>query len=185
MTRNKMETMTVGGGCFWCVAAVFEEIEGVNDVIAGFAGGALDFPNYTKVCTGETGHAEVVRITYQPEKISYSHLLEIFFGTHDPTTINQQGNDIGTQYRSIIFTHSDKQKKIAENLIAELNEKKIFENKIVTEVHSLDLNKGFWPAKERHQNYFSKHPGQTYCQIVVFPKVAKLRSKFAPYLKKQ
>jgi peptide-methionine (S)-S-oxide reductase len=179
--ENKgLEVATLGGGCFWCLEAVFEQVQGVEHVVSGYTGGKLPDPNYHLVCTGATGHAEVVQVTFDPAAISYRDLLDIFFAIHDPTTLNRQGADVGTQYRSAIFYHSPEQKRIAEERIAELNAAQIWRSPIVTEVVPVPK---FYPAEDYHQGYFQNHPEQGYCQMVVAPKVAKLRQKFTEKLK--
>lgn len=175
-----LEVATLGGGCFWCLEAVFAQVQGVERVVSGYTGGKLADPNYHLVCTGATGHAEVVQVTFDPAGISFRDILDIFFAIHDPTTLNRQGADVGTQYRSAIFYHSQEQKRIAEERIAELNAAKIWRSPIVTEV--VPLLK-FYPAEDYHQGYFRNNPEQGYCQMVVAPKVAKLRQKFTEKLK--
>ncbi len=182
MSEKKFEVATLGGGCFWCIEAVFDELQGVVDVVSGYAGGHKENPTYQEVCTGTTGHAEVVQVTFDPEVISYSDILRVFFAVHDPTTLNRQGNDIGTQYRSVIFYHSENQKREAERIIREIAEAKIYENPIVTEVTEF---KNFYPAEDYHQEYFAKNPYQPYCAAVVAPKVAKFRKIFSEMLKKK
>jgi peptide-methionine (S)-S-oxide reductase len=177
---NPSEIATLGGGCFWCLEAVFEQVRGVEKVESGYAGGAGAAPNYRQVCTGTTGHAEVVQVTFDPAVISYREILEIFFAIHDPTTLNRQGADAGTQYRSAIFYHSAAQKQIAEQVIAELGAAHVWERPIVTEVTAAPT---FYKAEDYHQGYFSQNPAQPYCQAVVAPKVAKLRKQFATKLK--
>jgi peptide-methionine (S)-S-oxide reductase len=174
------ELATLGGGCFWCLEAVFENVKGVEKVESGYTGGATPNPTYRAVCNGDTGHAEVVQVTFDPGIISYREILEIFFGTHDPTTLNRQGADAGTQYRSAIFHHTPEQKQIAEALIKELTDADTFGRPIVTEVVPLET---FHRAEEYHQGYFHSNPEQPYCQAVVAPKVAKLRKSFADKLK--
>lgn len=178
-----LEVATLGGGCFWCTEAVFLEVEGVAAVESGYAGGHVDHPSYEAVCDGTTGHAEVVQVHFDPAIIAYRDVLEIFFGTHDPTTLNRQGNDVGTQYRSVIFTQSDAQAETARAVIAALEKDRVFDSPIVTEVTPLDGN--YFPAEKYHQNYFANHPNQGYCSYVVAPKVAKLRLKFASRLRKK
>ncbi len=163
---------TFGGGCFWCVEAVFENMDGVKEVVSGYAGGNVPNPSYQQVCTGLTGHAEVCQIAFDPKKVSYMKLLEVFLKTHDPTTLNKQGPDFGTQYRSVIFTHSDEQKVAAETLIKKLNDEEAFRSKIVTQVVPYTI---FYPAEEYHQDYYRKHPNEAYCKAYVRPKVAKFR----------
>jgi peptide-methionine (S)-S-oxide reductase len=174
------ELATFGGGCFWCTEAVFEQVDGVEQVVSGYAAGHVPNPTYEAVCSGTTGHAEVVQLTYDPEKISYVELLEIFFSTHDPTTINRQGNDKGPQYRSIVLTHSPAQAADAESVIAELTEERLFDAPIVTEIRPLDV---FYPAEAEHQHYYARNPEQGYCNFVITPKLAKFRTKFADRLK--
>jgi len=171
-------TAVFGGGCFWCVEAIFTELNGVLEVIPGYSGGHVANPTYELVCTGQTGHAEVVQVTYDPEVISYDDLLRIFFSTHDPTTLNRQGGDVGTQYRSIIFYASEEDCQIAERIKAEMAA--LWEDPIVTEIAPLEK---FWPAEDYHREYFRRNPQQTYCSAVIAPKVAKFRQKFADRLK--
>jgi peptide-methionine (S)-S-oxide reductase len=166
------ELVTIGGGCFWCIEAVFKHVEGVISVTAGYAGGFTDNPGYRDVCTGNTGHAEVVQIAYDPGIISFKEILVLFFKAHDPTTLNRQGADVGTQYRSIILYHTEDQKETAENYIMELKESGLYMNEIVTEIKPLIH---FYKAEEHHQNYFGKNPDQAYCRIVISPKLKKLR----------
>jgi peptide-methionine (S)-S-oxide reductase len=178
---ESVETATLGGGCFWCLEAVFLGVDGVNAVESGYAGGHAPRPSYEQVCDGETGHAEVVNVTFNPAKISYREILDIFFAIHDPTQLNRQGNDVGTQYRSVIFTHSDAQRDIALQAIREITAGAIYDGQIVTQVLPLDGN--YWAAEAYHQNYFAQHPDQGYCSFVVAPKVAKFRQKFAHRVK--
>jgi peptide-methionine (S)-S-oxide reductase len=180
--NTNLQTATLAGGCFWCLEAVYDELKGVQSVESGYAGGHVDNPSYRAVCTGTTGHAEVVQIHFDPNIISYRDLLNVFFTIHDPTTLNRQGADIGTQYRSAIFYHDDEQKRIAEETIQELNAQKIWDNPIVTEVTKFDK---FFQAEDYHQEYFANNPYQPYCQVVVAPKVAKFRKHFIEMLKKQ
>jgi peptide-methionine (S)-S-oxide reductase len=181
MTENATaEVATFGGGCFWCLEAVFEQLKGVPRVESGYAGGHLAGPSYEEVCTGMTGHAEVVQVTFDPAAISYREILGIFFATHDPTTLNRQGPDFGTQYRSAIFYHSPVQKQVAEDTIAELNAAKIWDRPIVTEVVPLET---FYRAEDYHQGYYRGHPNQGYCQAVISPKVAKFRKRFVDKLR--
>ena len=175
-----METATLAGGCFWCLEAVFLRLRGVHRVESGYAGGHVDNPTYHAVCTGSTGHAEVVQVEYDPAEISFGELLEVFFAIHDPTTLNRQGADVGTQYRSAIFYHNDVQRQEAERMIADLNAQQIWDNPIVTEVAALTK---FYPAESYHREYYDRNPEQGYCQVVISPKVAKLRQKFAGKLK--
>jgi peptide-methionine (S)-S-oxide reductase len=174
------ELATLGGGCFWCLEAVFEQLRGVVNVESGYCGGSTPNPTYMQVCAGNTGHAEVVQITFDPRIISYREILEVFFAFHDPTTPNRQGADIGTQYRSVIFYHSSEQKQIAEAVIAEFNAAKMWNRAIVTEVLPFEV---FYRAEGYHQGYFRANPDQPYCQSVVAPKVAKLRKHFLAKLK--
>ena len=177
-----LQTATLAGGCFWCLEAVFDEIKGVAGVESGYAGGRTVNPSYREVCNGDTGHAEVTQIHFDPNIVSYRDLLNVFFAIHDPTSLNRQGADVGTQYRSAIFYHDDEQKRIAEALIKDLNAQKIWANPIVTEVSALDK---FYMAEDYHQEYFARNPYQPYCQAVVAPKVAKFRKHFLEMLKKQ
>jgi peptide-methionine (S)-S-oxide reductase len=174
------EITTLGGGCFWCLEAVYDQIEGVLDVVSGYAGGHIPNPDYKSVCTGMTGHAEVVQVTFDPSVITFKEILEVFFSIHDPTTLNRQGADVGTQYRSEIFYHSEAQKETAEQVIAEIEAAEIWPNPIVTAISALDT---FYPAEDYHQEYFQRNPYQGYCQAVVAPKVAKFRQKFTHRLK--
>jgi peptide-methionine (S)-S-oxide reductase len=180
MEKDKLETATLGAGCFWCVEAIFDDLEGVTDVVSGYSGGHKDDPTYQDVCSGSTGHAEVAQVTFDPAQLSFGELLEAFFAAHDPTTLNRQGNDIGTSYRSAIFYHSPDQKLAAEKIIEELTAEEAFDRPIVTEVTPFER---FWPAEDYHQEYFANNPGQPYCSAVVAPKVAKFRQKFASRLK--
>jgi|SRR5262245_25479189 len=174
------EVATLGGGCFWCLEAVFEQLQGVLKVESGYAGGITPNPTYHDVCEGDTGHAEVVQVTFDPAVVSYRDVLDVFFTTHDPTTLNRQGNDIGTQYRSVIFYHSPDQRAAAESKIAQLTTERIFDAPIVTEIAPLER---FYKAEGYHQGYFLSNPAQPYCQYVVSPKVAKFRKQFAKRLK--
>lgn len=175
-----MEQATLGGGCFWCLEAVFERIAGVRTIVSGYAGGQVASPSYEAVCGGKTGHAEVVQLDFDPAVIGYRDLLEIFFTIHDPTTLNRQGHDSGTQYRSAIYSHDAVQAETARALIAELSASGIFPRPIVTEVTPLER---FWPAEAYHQQYFRRHPAQPYCSAVIGPKVAALRTRWAPRLR--
>lgn len=166
---------TLGGGCFWCLEAVFEQVKGVKSVVSGYAGGNTVNPTYEEVCSGHTGHAEVVQIEYDPILVSYEDLLNVFFAIHDPTTLNRQGADVGTQYRSIVFYHSPAQKATIEKVLADLKASKAFSAPIVTEVTAFDK---FYVAEKYHQNYFAQHPNQPYCQIVISPKLEKFRKEF-------
>jgi peptide-methionine (S)-S-oxide reductase len=177
-----METATLGGGCFWCLEAVYDEMEGVTSVESGYMGGHLDKPDYHAVCTGKTGHVEVVRVTFDPAVTSYREILEVFFAIHDPTSMDRQGNDAGTQYRSAIFTHSDAQKETALQLIAELDGAGISRRPVVTQVRPATT---FYEAEDYHQEYFKKNPDQGYCSFVVAPKLKKFREKFAARRRKE
>jgi len=205
MRPSRHEVATLAGGCFWCLEAVFDELEGVQDVVSGYAGGSVPHPTYKQVCNGDTGHAEVVQVTFDPAVLSYRDLLKVFFAIHDPTTLNRQGADIGTQYRSAIFTHSElqenqsgggseadlgqtsgsvehkTQEEIAEEVIAELNEAHLWDDPIVTEVVPLEA---FYPAEDYHQEYFRRNPNQGYCRMVIAPKVAKFRKEYLARLKR-
>ena len=175
------EVATLAGGCFWCLEAVYDDLAGVESVESGYMAGRNPDPTYEDVCSGATGHAEVVRITFDPKAISFRELLEVFFVIHDPTTLNRQGNDVGTQYRSAIFHHSPEQKQVAEEVIAELAREKVYDDPIVTEVTpAVD----FWIAERYHQEYFNRNPGQSYCMWVVAPKVQKFRKRFLAKVKK-
>ena len=179
---NRFETATLAGGCFWCLEAVFDDVKGVQSVESGYAGGGKGNPTYRDVCTGTTGHAEVIQVTFDPQIISFKEILNVFFAIHDPTTLNRQGADVGTQYRSAIFYRSDEQKKVATELIRELNAQKIWDKPIVTEVTLFDK---FYIAEDYHQEYFANNPNQPYCQAVVAPKVSKFRKYHLEMLKKQ
>ncbi len=183
MTGNRLglESMTLGGGCFWCLEAVFEQVHGVEQVISGYSAGQTINPNYEQICTGRTGHAEVVQITFDPQTIAYQTLLEIFFTIHDPTTPDRQGNDRGTQYRSIILYHDLNQKAVAQAVLRDIAEKGLWDAPLVTQLQALEH---FYPAETYHQGYYRGHPDQAYCQVVVAPKVLKLREKFRSLLKK-
>lgn len=176
----RMDTITLGGGCFWCIEAVFEELKGVSRVESGYAGGQTADPDYESVCSGSTGHAEVVQVTYDPAAVSLRDLLEVFFVVHDPTTRNRQGADVGTQYRSIILYGDEAQKRTAEAVLREIAAEKLWTDPIVTELKPLER---FYRAEEYHQDYFAKNPEKGYCQIVVRPKVMKAREKFTRLLK--
>ncbi len=178
---GRSEMATLAGGCFWCIEAVFREVEGVKNVASGYAGGTSVNPTYEQVCAGKTGHAEAVQVTFDPDKISYREILAIFFSVHDATTLNRQGADIGTQYRSAIFYHDEKQKDTAEQLIVDLNKEQLWKNAIVTQIMPLIK---FYRAEDYHQEYYFQHPEQGYCQIVISPKVSKFRQKWANRLKK-
>jgi peptide-methionine (S)-S-oxide reductase len=178
--NSELQTATLAGGCFWCLEAVFDQVKGVTAVESGYAGGGTDKPTYREVCSGTTGHAEVVQVHFDPQVVSYHELLNVFFAIHDPTTLNRQGADVGTQYRSAIFYASDEQKQAAEGLIRQLNEQRVWDKPIVTEVVKLDK---FHMAEDYHQEYFARNPSQPYCQAVVAPKVAKFRKHFLELLK--
>jgi peptide-methionine (S)-S-oxide reductase len=186
MQKNKghvsqeRETATLAGGCFWCLEAVFMELRGVEKVISGYSGGAVEKPTYREVCTGTTGHAEVVQILFNPGEISFKDILEVFFTIHDPTTLNRQGADVGTQYRSAIFYHSKEQKEIAEDVIREFDRSHTWEDPIVTEVSPFSH---FYPAEDEHKDYYDKHSHEPYCRLVIAPKIAKLRKHFTDQLK--
>ena len=173
--KEGMEVATFAGGCFWCTEAVFLEIKGVEKVVSGYIGGKTVNPTYKDICTGETGHAEAIQITFNPNEVAYEDLLEVFFGTHDPTTLNRQGADVGTQYRSEIFYHSEAQKTKAENYIQLLEKEKLYDKKIVTKVSSATV---FYPAEDYHKNYYNQNSSQGYCQMVIAPKLEKLRKYY-------
>ena len=181
MAGSQSETTTLAGGCFWCLEAVYDRLAGVIDVESGYMGGGMPNPTYERVCDGDTGHAEVVQVTFDPSRISFRDLLEIFFVIHDPTTLNRQGNDVGTQYRSAIFYHTPGQKAQADAIIRELTESRAFGDSIVTEVVPAEK---FYVAEGYHQRYYENNPNQPYCQFVVAPKLAKFRQKFSSRLKK-
>ena len=170
------ETATFGGGCFWCIESAFKQLEGIESVVSGYAGGHADDPTYREVCSGSTGHAEVVRITYDPEGIGYNELLEVFFTVHDPTQLNRQGPDVGTQYRSIVLYEDDEQRALAEAYTEALDEEGGYDDDVVTEVEPLEQ---FYRAEEKHQDYFEKNPRDAYCQMHAKPKVEKVRERFA------
>lgn len=175
-----LEVTTLGGGCFWCLEAVFDELNGVTDVVSGYMGGHVNKPTYRDVCNGTTGHAEVVQVTFDPAVVSFADMLRVFFTIHDPTTLNRQGADVGTQYRSAIFFHSPEQKATAEAIIAEVTANGLYSNKIVTEVVPA---KTFYIAEEYHQEYFARNPEAGYCRVVVAPKVSKFRKQYLDRLK--
>jgi peptide-methionine (S)-S-oxide reductase len=177
---SQLQTAAFAGGCFWCLEAVFEQLEGVERVVSGYAGGDVASPTYRQVCGGQTGHAEVVQVTFDPDQVSYRELLEIFFAFHDPTTLDRQGHDVGSQYRSAIFYESPEQKLAAEQLIASLGSESVFDAPIVTQVKPLDA---FYPAEEYHQGYYRQNTEQPYCRATISPKMAKLRQKYAARLK--
>ena len=176
-----IETATLGGGCVWCLEAVYLDLEGVTAVESGYAGGQVRDPSYEQVCGGGTGHAEVVRVSFDTGRIGYREILQVFFAIHDPTTPDRQGHDVGTQYRSVIFTHSDAQAAAARETIEELGRRRVFDDPIVTEVAPVPE---YWPAEAYHQRYFARNPYQGYCRMVVAPKVAKFRKEFAPRLRR-
>lgn len=172
-------TTTLGGGCFWCLEAAFQALDGVRSVVSGYAGGTTDRPTYQQVCAGTTGHAEVVQVSFDTDRIDFETLLEVFFAIHDPTTLNRQGADVGTQYRSVIFHHDQDQRAIAERIIARLTAARVWPDPIVTALEPLPT---FFPAEAYHQDYYRRHPGQGYCQVVIAPKLAKLRARHADLL---
>lgn len=179
-SQGEREVATLGGGCFWCLEAVFLELRGVERVESGYAGGHTHEPSYEQVCSGRTGHAEVVQLTFDPQVIAFRELLEVFFTIHDPTTLNRQGHDVGTQYRSVIFYHSPEQQAVARQVMAELTAARVWHAPLVTEVSPLT---NYYPAEPYHQRYFERHPEQMYCQVVVAPKVAKARKLFLEKLR--
>ncbi len=178
--NSKLEVADLGGGCFWCLEAVYAELEGVQTVISGYEGGHVLNPTYKQICTGKTGHAEIVQVTFEPAVVSFDEILRVFFTIHDPTTLNRQGADVGTQYRSVIFYQDHSQKETAEKMIAELNAAGIWPNPIVTEVTPGET---FYPAEDYHQDYYQNNSYQPYCQVVINPKLAKFRKKYAARLK--
>lgn len=178
--NDKMEKATLGGGCFWCTEAVFRQLRGVESVLPGYSGGHVKNPSYKEVCTGTTGHAEVVQIVFNPSVVSYSEILDVFFAIHDPTSLNRQGADAGTQYRSVIFYHSEEQKKVAEKMIVGLTNEKVFDDPLVTEVTPFTF---FYPAEDYHRDYFEKNRSQPYCRMVVAPKVEKFNKQFKELVK--
>ncbi len=179
---KRTEIATLGSGCFWCSEAVFSLVRGVKKVESGYSGGEVGNPSYEQVSTGTTGHAEVIQLTFDPDEISFKEILEIFFGTHDPTSLNRQGNDVGPQYRSVIFYHSQQQKDTAENLIKELESKQLWTKPIVTKVESF---KAFYIAEDYHRDYFKRHPEEAYCRLVIAPKITELQELYASKLKPQ
>jgi peptide-methionine (S)-S-oxide reductase len=178
--QNDREVATIAGGCFWCLEAVYDDMKGVESVESGYVGGEVPSPSYSLVCTGTTGHAEAVRITFDPKVVTFKDILHVFFAIHDPTTLNRQGADVGTQYRSAIYYHSEEQRQVAEETIQEIEAEKIWDNPIVTEVTPVSE---FYIAEDYHQEYYRNNSYQPYCQVVVAPKVAKFRSKFSSLLK--
>ena len=178
--NTNLETATLGGGCFWCLEAVFDDLKGVRDVVSGFSGGRVVNPSYDQVVTGSTGHAEVIQVRFDPSQVTYREILEVYFTIHDPTTLNRQGADVGTQYRSVIFYHSPEQKDTAEQVISQLEADQVWDHPIVTKVEPF---KAFYPAEDYHQEYFARNPGAGYCRVVIAPKVAKFRQKYLAKLK--
>jgi peptide-methionine (S)-S-oxide reductase len=179
--NNELQLATLGSGCFWCTEAFFLRIKGIESVVSGYSGGKVKNPTYREVCSGLTGHAEVVQVKFNPNEISYEEVLEIFWNTHDPTTLNRQGADEGTQYRSVVFYHNEEQKKIAEQYKLQLDKSGAFKNPIVTEITPFSI---FYPAEDYHQNYYALNPNQGYCQYVIRPKVEKFNKQFASKIKK-
>ena len=179
MSESNLQKATLGGGCFWCLEAVYQQVRGVVHVESGYAGGQTLNPDYDSVCSGQTGHAEVVQIEFDPDVLTYQKILEIFFAIHDPTTLNRQGNDIGSQYRSVIYAHDQEQRMMAQNIIKQLTQGNIFDQPIVTELADLPT---YYRAEDYHQNYFNNHPDQGYCAFVVSPKVSKFRKQFSELL---
>lgn len=180
MENSNLELATFGAGCFWCVEAIFQRVDGVEKVVSGYSGGHVKNPTYKEVCNGTTGHAEVCQLTYNPNEVSYDELLEIFWQTHDPTTLNRQGNDVGTQYRSVVFYHNEKQKELAEKYKAELDKAAVYNDPIVTEIAPYDK---MYVAENYHQNYFNENGSQPYCSFVIQPKVEKFKKVFKDKLK--
>ena len=176
----KTETATFAGGCFWCTEAVFLRLKGVSKVTSGYTGGDVANPTYEQVCTGKTGHAEGIQIVYDPKVITYDQLLDVFFHTHDPTTLNRQGNDVGTQYRSAVFFHNEKQKAAAKKMIDKINAEGVFDDPIVTKLEELEK---WYPAEDYHQKYFDQNPGQGYCRFIINPKIIKFRKRYKTMLK--
>ncbi|ELZ47515.1 methionine sulfoxide reductase A [Halorubrum coriense DSM 10284] len=174
------ETATVGGGCFWCVEAAFKQLDGIESVTSGYAGGHADDPTYREVCSGTTGHAEVVQVAYDSDALSYEDILEVFFTVHDPTQLNRQGPDVGSQYRSIVLSHDDEQTRVAENYVEALDEEGGYDDEVVTEVEPLET---FYRAEEKHQDYFEKNPADAYCTMHAQPKVEKVRERFREKVK--
>lgn len=178
--QSNMETATFGNGCFWCTEAVFQQLNGVSKVVSGYSGGETKDPTYKEVCSGDTGHAEVLQITYDPSVITFKDLLEVFWSTHDPTTLNRQGNDVGTQYRSVVFYHNEEQKELSQAYMKRLDDSGAFDDPIVTEITAFEK---FYPAEDYHQNYYNLNPNQGYCQFVIRPKVEKFKKAFEGKLK--
>lgn len=183
MGAQELETATLGGGCFWCLEAVYQEVPGVREVVSGYAGGHVAHPGYREVCSGTTGHAEVVQVRFDPAVVPYRRILEIFFTIHDPTQKDRQGADVGTQYRSIVLYHSDEQRRSAEEVIRRLEEEGVFRGPVVTELRPIgqtgEVAATFYPAESHHQNYYRSHGSQPYCRVVIDPKLAKYRASFA------
>ena len=179
---KRIEVTTLGGGCFWCTEAVFSQLKGVEEIELGYSGGNVENPSYEEISTGKTGHAEVAQISFDPAVISFKEILQIFFSTHDPTSLNRQGADIGTQYRSVVFCHDDEQKAIAEQVIKEFSDERAFDAPIVTQVEPL---KTFYKAEDYHREYYKRHPEQPYCRVVIAPKIAKFRQLYLDKLKLQ
>ena len=179
-TEGMHETATLGGGCFWCIEAVFQQLQGVEQVVSGYSGGHVEDPDYEAVCEGSTGHAEVVQVKFDPSRLTYREVLEVFFTVHDPTTPDRQGNDVGTQYRSVIFTHSPEQQRTALDLIEELEREEAWDAPIVTQVQPA---RAFFPAEDYHQRYYERNPSQGYCQAIIRPKLAKFRKAWSAKLK--
>ena len=175
-----MQVATLGGGCFWCVEAIYEDIKGVESVVSGYSGGAKKNPSYQEVCSGFSGHAEVIQITFDPQVISFKDILEVFWEVHDPTTLNRQGADIGSQYRSVIYYHSDEQKNIAEESKRQADASGLYKDPVVTEISEF---KGFYEAEDYHQDYFNNNPNQPYCSVIISPKVKKFKNKYKDQLK--
>lgn len=178
----RLDTITLGAGCFWCVEAIYEQLKGVYSAVSGYSGGHVKNPSYKEVCTGNTGHAEVVQVTYNPDEITLSEILEVYWKTHDPTTLNRQGADVGTQYRSVIFYHNDEQKKYAEDLKSRLTEAQIWKDPIVTQIEPFS---NFYPAEDYHQEYYFNNPSQPYCTFVITPKIEKFKKVFADKLREK
>ncbi len=178
-TGGARETATLAGGCFWCTEAIFSELRGVESVLPGYSGGSVTDPTYEQVCTGRTGHAEAIQVVFDPTVISFHDLLLIFFSTHDPTTLNRQGHDVGTQYRSVVFYHSPQQLQVAQAVVKEITENRLWKSPIVTELVPF---RAFYPAEEYHRNYFRRNPSKAYCQMVIEPKVTKFRKQFVERL---
>lgn len=181
MTERRSEVATLGGGCFWCTEAVFDDLRGVDRVVSGYMGGQLPNPSYEQVCSGRTGHAEVIQVTFDPDEVSFREILEVFFTTHDPTTLNRQGADAGTQYRSVVFYHDDQQRRVADEVIRDITERRLYDNPVVTEVSAAAE---FYPAESYHQDYYARNPNQGYCQVVIAPKVSKFRKEYLSRLKR-